>query len=134
MTVDPETVRAMRAQAEELANRLRQMTGSMSTLQERLADIRVTAVSRDGLVRVTVGSDGKPRELSLDARIYREPDSQRLAETILDTIEVAGEEARRRVMEICRPFASEEALQQYADGDLTGAMERFRRQMPFMGE
>jgi|HigsolmetaAR206D_1030411.scaffolds.fasta_scaffold00626_12 DNA-binding protein YbaB len=134
MTIDPETVRAMRAQAEELGNRLRQMTGSMLGLQEKLAEVRVTAVSRDGLVRVTVGSDGRPRDLFLDPRIYREPDADRLAATILDTIEVASEEARRRVMDICRPFASEEVLQQYADGDLTGAMERFRRQMPFMGE
>ena len=134
MHVDGEMVAAMRVQAEELASRLEKMTGQLTELQEQVRQVSVTAVSRDNLVRVTVGSDGKPRELVLDAGIYRNPDSARLARTILDTMEVAGEEARRQVMELCRPFASEEAIQQYAEGDLNGAMERFRRQMPWLGE
>lgn len=134
MAVDRETVRAMQVQAEELTDRLHRMTGALTELQEKVREVSVTAVSRDGLVRVTVGSDGKPRDLQLDSRIYRSADSARLAATILDTIAVAAEEARERVVELCRPFVPEEALRQYAEGDFRQAMERFRQQLPFMEE
>ena len=134
MRIDGEMVAAMRSEAEQLTNQLERMTKELSSLQEKLRDISVTAVSRDGLVRVTVGSDGKPTDLSLDPRIYQQPDSARLASTILDTMAVASEEARRRAMEICQPFMPDGALDDYAEGDFTKAMERFRQRMPFMGD
>jgi DNA-binding protein YbaB len=128
--VDNDMLQAMRAQAEGLATRLEQMTGAMSDMQERIEAVTVTAVSRDGLVRVTVGSDGKVRDLVLDSRIYHNADSTKLASTILDTMAVAAEEARVRVLDICRPHVPAEALEQYATGDLSAAMARFRDQLP----
>jgi DNA-binding protein YbaB len=128
--VDGEMVRAMGEQVRALSTRLHQMTGALSGIQEKIQELSVTAVSRDGLVRVTVGSDGKVRDLQLDSRIYHSADSAKLASTIVDTMTVAAQEAREQVLDICRPHIPTDALEQYASGDFTQALTRFRQHLP----
>ncbi|MBB4960449.1 YbaB/EbfC family nucleoid-associated protein [Micromonospora polyrhachis] len=134
MRVDDEMLAAMRARARDLTGQLQRITDSMDGLQERIGQVSVTAVSRDGLVRATVGSDGKPRDLHLDPRIYHDADAAALARTILDTIEVAAAEARERVKEICQPYVDGDSFDSYASGDLTQVMERMRQRLPLTEE
>lgn len=124
----------MRAQASDLAGQLERITGAFTDLQRRVEAVSVTAESRDGQVRVTVGHDGTVRDLWLDSRIYHTPDAAELARTILDTITVAAQEARQRVKDICEPHVDGETLDVYASGDMKQAMERFRQRLPFVGE
>ncbi|NUO57597.1 MAG: YbaB/EbfC family nucleoid-associated protein [Hamadaea sp.] len=134
MRVSEEMLESMRAQARQLDDRLSQMSGALGDLQERVQAVEVTAESRDGLVRATVGSDGRLRDLVLDARIYHSADSARLARTIVETTDVAAREARERVKEICAPYVDAETLDDYASGDFDAAMRRFRQRMPFLAE
>jgi DNA-binding protein YbaB len=134
MPVDDEMLHAMRARAREARDQFERLAGVFGDLQQDIQAVSVTAVSRDGLVRVTIGHDGRVRDLQLDSRIYRNADSSKLARTILDTIEVATVEARQRVMELCKPHVPAGALEDYASGNLKQAMVRLQREMPSMGE
>jgi len=72
--------------------------------RDTVLDIRVTEESDDGLVTVTVTAAGELTDLVLDPRIYRQPDSDGLAETILDTIRTAtgkaNQEAARQLTDV----------------------------------
>ncbi|MEV7551825.1 YbaB/EbfC family nucleoid-associated protein [Amycolatopsis sp. NPDC089917] len=68
-----------------------QLAEDVRLMQRRMAGIRATAESGDGLISATVGGAGELLELSLDPRIYRTADSAALAKDITDTIhEAAG--------------------------------------------
>jgi DNA-binding protein YbaB len=73
----------MRAEYENLA-------GAIRSTQKRMAEIRATAESHDGLISVTVGGAGELVELWLDPRIYRTPDSAALARDLTETIHQAA--------------------------------------------
>jgi DNA-binding protein YbaB len=74
---------------------LRRLRDGLRTVQEWLVDVRVTAESDDGLIRVTVSGRGELLDLDLDPRIYRTPDSRALATAITATVR----EAKRRAAE-----------------------------------
>jgi len=71
----------------------RQLAGDIRSTQRRMAEIRATADSGDGLISVTVGGAGELLELWLDPRIYRTTDSAALARDITGTIHRAVERA-----------------------------------------
>ncbi|MFD6067821.1 YbaB/EbfC family nucleoid-associated protein [Amycolatopsis lurida] len=62
------------------------MAEDVRTMQRRLAEVRVTADSDDGLISATVGGAGELLELWLDPRVYRDPDSAALAKSITETV------------------------------------------------
>ncbi|KZB81469.1 hypothetical protein AVL48_05520 [Amycolatopsis regifaucium] len=62
------------------------MAEDVRTMQRRLAEVRVTADSDDGLISVTVGGAGELLELWLDPRVHRDPDSAALAKSITETV------------------------------------------------
>ncbi|OXM57333.1 hypothetical protein CFP71_08620 [Amycolatopsis thailandensis] len=66
------------------------LTEEVRTLQTRMAEIRATADSDDGLISATVGGGGELIELWLDPRVYRTQDSGALAESITETIRQAA--------------------------------------------
>ncbi|WP_255632398.1 YbaB/EbfC family nucleoid-associated protein [Amycolatopsis sp. TNS106] len=59
--------------------------------QRRMAEIRATAESDDGLIGATVGGYGELMELRLDPRVFRTPDSTGLAREITKTVHRAAE-------------------------------------------
>lgn len=77
---------------DELAERLREAN-------ERIARIRVSAESEDGLVTATVDARGRLDALEIDPRVYRNTDSGALAERVLDAARAAAEQADRQVAE-----------------------------------
>jgi DNA-binding protein YbaB len=77
---------------------------TINTTLERVAEIAETAVSADGYVEVTVDARGAVVGLALDPRVYREPDADALAATILATAETAAEAVRDRVFAVMKPL------------------------------
>ncbi|RBY86220.1 YbaB/EbfC family DNA-binding protein [Blastococcus sp. TF02A-26] len=86
-------------------------------LAERARAVQATETSDDGLVSVTVGPRGDLLRLDLDPRIYRRPDSRRLADTITETVHRAARAAQDRVVEVFAPVVGEEQLRATLDGD-----------------
>ena len=119
----------MRAYAEELKGRFEKLTTEGPKLQERARAVQVTEKSPDGLISATVGSRGELIRLDLDPRIYRQPDSRELADTITDTIKAAGVKAQERVLEVFEPLVPREEMQMHMDGDLEGVLGRMTDQM-----
>ncbi|MGW4831540.1 YbaB/EbfC family nucleoid-associated protein [Amycolatopsis japonica] len=74
----------------------RRMAEELRAAQDRIAELRVTAESDDGLISATVGGYGELVELRLDPRIYRVPDSAELSRSIKDTIHRATERAQEQ--------------------------------------
>ncbi len=74
----------------------RRLAGELRAAQERIAKLRATAESGDGLIGATVGGYGELVELRLDPRVYRTPDSAELARSIKDTIHRAAERAQEQ--------------------------------------
>lgn len=75
--------------------KLRQQQDRLRELMKELSRRRFVLKSPDGLVTVRVLATGRIVGLELDPRIYRNPDSQKLASTILDTINRASSKAAR---------------------------------------
>lgn len=71
-------------------------------VRRRLADVRATAESDDGLVAATVGGRGELLELTLDPRVYRTTDARALADDILGTVRRAAAIARDEVYAITK--------------------------------
>jgi len=119
----------MRAYAEELKGRFEKLTTEGPKLQERARAVQVTEKSPNGLISATVGSRGELIRLDLDPRIYRQPDSRELADTITDTIKAAGVKAQEQVLEVFEPLVPREEMQLHMDGNVEGVLERMSDQM-----
>ncbi|OXM45629.1 YbaB/EbfC family nucleoid-associated protein [Amycolatopsis alba] len=74
----------------------RRMAEELRAAQDRIARLRATAESDDGLISATVGGYGELVELVLDPRVYRAPDSVALARSVKDTIHRAAERAQEQ--------------------------------------
>ncbi|EMD26311.1 YbaB/EbfC family nucleoid-associated protein [Amycolatopsis azurea] len=91
------------------------MADDIRSTQGRMARIRATAESDDGLIGVTVGGAGELIELWLDPRIYRSPDSAALAKDITETFHRAVERSQEEVMEIVAGFLPADATRETTD-------------------
>lgn len=94
----------MQARVDELMSDFQRMRDGVGSLQERLQAIRCEARSPDGFVKAVVGPRGQLLSLELDPRLYRNPDSQGLAASIVETVQEAAEAAVDKVAEACEPF------------------------------
>jgi len=122
-------IAGLRAYAEELQGSFQKLVAEGPKLQERARTVQVTEKSPDGLISATVGSRGELIRLDLDPRIYRQPDSRELADTITDTIKAAGEKAQEQVLEVFEPLVPREDMQMHMDGNIEGMLERMTDQM-----
>jgi DNA-binding protein YbaB len=98
----------MQAEYESLA-------GDIRSTQQRMAEIRATAESDDGLIGATVGGSGELVELWLDPRIYRAPDSDALARDITETIHQAARLAQQEVIAIVASLLPADATPETTD-------------------
>lgn len=83
------------------------LTSGLRTVRDRMADVRETAVSDDGLISVTLGARNELLELDLDPRVYRDQDSAALAADITATTHQAAERVRARLYELTRSTLAE---------------------------
>ncbi|XVV01241.1 YbaB/EbfC family nucleoid-associated protein [Actinosynnema sp. CA-248983] len=114
------TVRPELSDLEGLAEDIR-------AFRDRLAAVRATARSRDGLVTATTSGRGELLGLVIDPGVYRHPDSRGLAESVTDAVHRATEQAQREAFALARPFLPPDARREGADVDFDPALHQFDR-------
>lgn len=105
----------------------REMRGKLDETAASIRSKTVTVESRDGLVRVTVGSSGELQDLWIDPKRHRRVDSITLAETIKDVVGTArqqfNEQVAGRYQEV---LGSSFDIGQLLGGDEGAAAEQIR--------
>lgn len=124
MDISDADLEALRMQAADAMARLETVRANYADLQRELRGLTVTTTSDDALVTATVGAHGRLVALELDPRIYRRPDSRRLAETITATIQRAADEAAEKVTAMCRPFFPDEDVRAHLNYDIDAVVRR----------
>ncbi|WP_305788447.1 YbaB/EbfC family nucleoid-associated protein [Symbioplanes lichenis] len=87
---DRDVNRALRARFDEVYGDYQRLRSGMDDLQQRLARLRATARSADGLVAATVGARGQLVALDLDRSVYRELRPDELADLIVTVTAAAA--------------------------------------------
>ncbi|MFC7276734.1 YbaB/EbfC family nucleoid-associated protein [Paractinoplanes rhizophilus] len=108
-TADRDANQGLRARLAEVYGQYARLRSDLDDLQRRLASLRVSCVSDDGLVRATVGPRGQLVDLSLDRGIYREADSDRLARTIVATAREAAARSAAQIEEMVAEYLPAES-------------------------
>ncbi|HEX5202665.1 MAG TPA: YbaB/EbfC family nucleoid-associated protein [Actinoplanes sp.] len=108
-TADRDANQGLRARLAEVYGQYARLRSDLDDLQRRLASLRVSCVSDDGLVRATVGPRGQLVDLSLDRAIYREADSDRLARTIVATAREAAARSAAQIEEMVAEYLPAES-------------------------
>jgi DNA-binding protein YbaB len=103
-------VRGMQAYAEQLMSQFQRLRENESGLRQQLREVTATATSADRLVSATVGPGGQLIRLDLDPRVYRNPNSRVLADSITETVRRAAAAAAGKVAELCQPLPPEDEL------------------------
>ena len=85
---------------DSLVGQTRETMARVEEVEAELRDLTVTVSSPDRHVTVVVAPGGKILKLTLDPRIYRQPDSSGLAAKIVDTIRRARSEVDEQENEI----------------------------------
>ncbi|MFD6562782.1 YbaB/EbfC family nucleoid-associated protein [Micromonospora profundi] len=87
--VDRDANRELRARFDDVYGQYQQLRSNLDQLAARLAELRVTRRSSDGLVTATVGARGELVSLDLAPAIYRERDAAALSRKITETVSAA---------------------------------------------
>ena len=105
------------------------MAEDVRSVQKRMAEIRVTADSSDGLISATVGGAGELIGLWLDPRIYRAPNSTALAQAITATIRHAVELSKEEAVAIAARYLPPGATADTADLRFDPFLQELDRQV-----
>ncbi|WP_409464320.1 YbaB/EbfC family nucleoid-associated protein [Amycolatopsis sp. GA6-003] len=93
----------------------RRLAADIRTAQSQVAEVRTEASSDDDLITAVANGSGELVELHLDPRIYRTPDSARLAADITAVVHRAAELARQETFSILAAFLPPDATPETAD-------------------
>jgi DNA-binding protein YbaB len=77
---------------------LKRAVGSLGETQQKMMRVTGTGWSADRLIKATVGARGQLTDLQIDPRVFRDPDSGRLAESILAAARAAVADANAQSM------------------------------------
>ncbi|MEU9887546.1 YbaB/EbfC family nucleoid-associated protein [Sphaerisporangium sp. NPDC051017] len=127
--VDDAVSAEMRAYADELRASFLRLQEEAPALHEKARAVQVTEKSDDGLISATVGARGDLVRLDIDPRVYRRPDSRRLADSITETVHRAAAKARARVVEVFEPLIPADQMRAHLDGDLQRALDDMAARM-----
>jgi len=94
---------------------LHRARNNLATSQQKILKIKGEAWSEDRLVKVVVGPRGQLIDLEIDPRVFRNPNSKALANTILATVRAAVDDAQRQSREV-RDELIPKDLRALADG------------------
>ena len=103
-TVNRAANQELRSRLAEVHERYARLRSDLDDLQRRLDAIRVTVVSTDGLVRVTVGPRGELIDLRLIRRATRNMDNEYVSRTIVSTVHNASERAAEQVQTLMADY------------------------------
>jgi DNA-binding protein YbaB len=126
--VDPENA-ALQAHADQLRTDFQRLMADGPAVAARARQVVVTRRSRDGLVSVTVGPRGDLVHLDIDPRVFRRPDSRGLADSIVETVQAAAQEAQEQVVETLSTVIPREAVEAQLSGDLEGYLGQMTDRM-----
>lgn len=73
-----------------------ELYGALTRAREQLRALSVTARSRDGVVEVTVGADGRPTDVRFVDQRFRAMAARRLGDSILEALATARTEVAAR--------------------------------------
>lgn len=118
-------LQGLRAMAEGLTGKFEQIRANIGDMQRAIREVTGTATSTDGFVKATVGPRGQLIKLDLNARIYRNPDTTKLANIIVETVKKAGEEATAKVKLVTDKYAPGMGAESYLKGDLAARLSQF---------
>jgi DNA-binding protein YbaB len=123
---DRDANHALRARFDEVYGQYHRLRSGMDDMQRRLAELRVSADSDDGLIRATVGPRGQLLDLRLDRRIYRDMDAAELGRRIVATVERATAQTSVQVEQLvagCLP-ADSGPMRYIRDNDFGSLLRR----------
>lgn len=125
-SADRDANRALRARFDEVFGQYQRLRSGMDEMQRKLAELRITAESDDGLVRATVGPRGQLIDLELDPRIYRRADADELARKITDTVRRATDQSVDQVQQVLSGYlpAGSGAVDFLKDNDFGTLLKR----------
>ncbi|MEV4640254.1 YbaB/EbfC family nucleoid-associated protein [Actinoplanes sp. NPDC049548] len=125
-TADRDANHALRARFDDVYGRYQRLRSDLDGIQRRLAGLRVSVDSEDGLVRATVGARGQLLDLSLDRRIYRDMDAAELSRTIVTTTARAAARAAAEVQHLMAGYlpADSGPMRFLRDDDLGSLLHR----------
>ncbi|MBM2616925.1 YbaB/EbfC family nucleoid-associated protein [Actinoplanes sp. LDG1-06] len=103
-TANRDANRELRDRFAEVHERYTRLRSDLDDLQRRLDAVRITVVSPDGLVRVTVGPRGELIDLRLIRRATRNMDNEYVSRTIVATVHIASEKAAERVQTLMADY------------------------------
>ncbi|MFF5295131.1 YbaB/EbfC family nucleoid-associated protein [Paractinoplanes globisporus] len=128
-TADRDANQGLRDRLAEVYGQYARLRSDLDDLQQRLAAVRVSCESDDGLVRATVGPRGQLVDLSLDQRIFRDADGDRLARTIVATVQEAAAQTAGRIEELMVGYlpADSGTLRYLRDNDFSALLGRYDR-------
>jgi len=96
--------RELRDRLAQVHERYARLRSDLDDLQKRLNAVRITVVSPDGLVRVTVGPRGELVDLRLIRRATRNMDNEYVSRTIVATVHSATQQAAERVQTLLADY------------------------------
>lgn len=79
---------------------LKRAVGTLGETQQKMMRITGVGWSADRLIKVTVGARGQLTDLQIDPRVFRNPDSAWLAESILAAARAAVDDANTQSMAV----------------------------------
>ena len=117
---------ALRARFDDVFGQYQRLRSGMDDMQQRLAELRVSAESEDGLIRATVGPRGQLIDLRLDRRIYRDMDAGELSRKIVTTTEQASAQMAEQVQQMMAGYlpADSGPMQFIKDNDFGSLLRR----------
>jgi DNA-binding protein YbaB len=125
-TADRDANQPLRDRLAEVSGQYARLRSDLDDLQRHIAAVRVSASSADGSVRVTVGPRGQLVDLVLDRGRSRELDDERLARTIVATVQEAAAQTAGRVEELVAGYlpADSGAIRFLRDNDFGSLLGR----------
>ncbi|BCJ53287.1 hypothetical protein Asp14428_47620 [Actinoplanes sp. NBRC 14428] len=125
-TADRDANHPLRARLDDVFGRYQRLRSDVDDIQRRLAEVRISAESEDGLIRATVGPRGQLLDLRLDRRIYRDMDAGRLSHAIVETTARAAELAAAEVQRLMAGYlpADSGPMRYLRDDDLGSLLHR----------
>ena len=125
-TADRDANHALRARFDDVFGQYQRLRSGLDDIQHRLAEMRVSAESEDGLIKATVDPRGQLVDLRLDRRVYRDPDPDHLSRSIVATVGKATARATEAVQEMMAAYLPAEsgAMRFVRDNDFGSLLRR----------
>ncbi|HET6530769.1 MAG TPA: YbaB/EbfC family nucleoid-associated protein [Actinoplanes sp.] len=101
---DRDVNQALRARFDDVFGHYQRLRSGLDDIQQRLAEMQVSAESTGGLIKATVDSRGQLAELKLDRRIHREMDTDELGREIVATVRKATARTTEEVRELMAAY------------------------------